>query len=89
MGAGYIRCVGGHMTGYLRTTFDTKGAHLVHPQVTDVHRLTGDLDRAALEVLLLVHMQLEKEYRNVSRWGQGVHIWTDRQIRTHTSAQLN
>lgn len=64
MGAGYITCVGRHVTGYLRTTFDTKGAHLVHPQVTDVHRLTGDLNRAALEVLLLVHMHLEKKWES-------------------------
>lgn len=53
-------------SGYLRTTFDTEGANLVHPHVTDVHTLTGDLHSAALEVLLLVQMHLETRYRNVS-----------------------
>lgn len=53
-------------SGYLRTTFDTEGAHLVHPHVTDVHTLTVDLDSTALEVLLLVQMHLGTQYRNVS-----------------------
>lgn len=57
--------VGGHAAGYLRTTLDTKGAHLVHPQVTDVNTLTGDLNSAALEVLMLVHVHLESKYEKV------------------------
>lgn len=51
--------------GYLRTTFDAEGAHLVHPQVADVDTLTGDLNGAALKVLLLVHVHLESKYEKV------------------------
>lgn len=57
--------VGGHAAAYLRTTFHAKGAHLVHPQVTDVDTLTGDLNSAALEVLLLEHVHLESRRENV------------------------
>lgn len=65
---GVRTCVGGHAAGYLRTTFDAKGAHLVHPQVTDVDTLTGDLNSAALKVLLLVHVHLESKHERVCWW---------------------
>lgn len=65
----YGRCRRTH-SGYLRTTFHTEGANLVHPHVTDVHTLTGDLHSAALEVLLLVQMHLGTEYKKVSRHRQ-------------------
>lgn len=53
-------------SGYLRTTFDAQGANLVHPHVTDVHALGVDLDGAALEVLLLVHVHLRSEENHES-----------------------
>lgn len=62
---GVRTCVGGRTAGYLRTTIDTKGAYLVHPQVTDVNTLTGDLNRAALKVLVLIHVHLESKEKNV------------------------
>lgn len=38
---------------YLRSALHAQGAHLVHAQVTHVHALVGDLNGAALEVLLV------------------------------------
>lgn len=64
-GAGYIMGVRARVGGYLRATFDAEGAHLVHPQVTDVDTLAGDLNSAALKVLLLVHVHLEGKYETV------------------------
>ena len=46
-------------TGYLRSALDTQGAHLVHSHVTHIHTLVGDLNAAALEVLLVKHTHLE------------------------------
>lgn len=44
-----------------RATVHTQGAHSVHAHLTHVHTLIGDLDTAALEVLLVEHTHLPTE----------------------------
>lgn len=45
---------------YLRSALHAQGAHLVHAQVTHVHALVGDLNGAALEVLLVEDGHLDR-----------------------------
>lgn len=65
---GECHCTG---TGYLRSTFDAQGAHLVHSHVTHIHTLAGDLNTAALEVLLVIHTHLDS-WGKIKRERMGV-----------------
>lgn len=50
----------GVRSNYLRAALHAQGAHLVHAQVAHVHALIGDLNGAALEVLLVEDGHLSK-----------------------------
>jgi len=54
-----------------RATLHAEGTHSIHAHFTHVHALVGDLDHAALEVLLIKHIHLNgnKEKRQLG------HFW--------------
>lgn len=58
-----VACARGCLFDYLRPALHTQGAHLVHAQVAHVHALIGDLDGAALEVLLVEDGHLDSSRR--------------------------
>lgn len=45
----------------LRATLHTEGTHSIHAHFTHVHALVGDLDHAALKVLLIKHIHLKEK----------------------------
>lgn len=63
-----VACVCGCALGYLRSALHAQRAHLVHSQVAHVHALVGDLDGAALEVLLV-----EDGHLDGCRWREECH----------------
>lgn len=50
------------ISGYLRATLDLQGTDVVHPALNDVLAGGGELHALALEVLLVVHGDLENTY---------------------------
>lgn len=64
-----VACVCGCVFDYLRSALHAQGAHLVHAQVAHVHALIGDLDGAALEVLLV-----EDGHLDGCKWRKECHI---------------
>lgn len=44
-----------------RAALHTEGTHSIHAHFTHVHALVGDLDHAALKVLLIIHIHLREK----------------------------
>lgn len=44
-----------------RAALHTEGTHSIHAHFTHVHALIGDLDHAALKVLLIIHIHLREK----------------------------
>lgn len=58
---GWVCTCGCGCTGYLRSTLDTQGAHLIHSHVAHIHALSANLNTVALEVLLVEHEHLHSQ----------------------------
>ena len=58
-------------SGHIRATLDLQGADVLHPTLHDVLAAGGELHTPALEILLVVHGDLEKHHKvSLMQWSK-------------------